>query len=161
MSDRDPHVYARPLTPRMHGNQGLNPIASSYTPEVQPLNRTLKQVRVPPSSYLEARILKLEEDHSDLRGEVVNLTELYDNLCSSLDKLKKGGSPVTTGPFPEQDPIQSHQSALEFKHKLEQLSCKDDKSVAEVTDVLKLNNTAMSKTNVSVPPHLRGKRMNG
>lgn len=144
----------------MNGNQRLNPAASSYAPAPQP-QKMPSQVSAPPSPYLEARVFNLEEEHSNLRGKVDSLTELYHSLCSSLDKLKKGGWPVTIGPFQEQDPTRSHQSALKFKRELDELTREVHKSVDGVADMDKANGTASSKTNGSMPPHLRGATSNG
>jgi hypothetical protein len=155
MSDLVPHPYTRPSTLHMGGTQRLNPAASNYTPELHSQNKTPNQVSAPSSPYLEARVLNLEEEHYELRVEVARLTELYHDLRTSVDELMDGGHPVPIGPFQKLDPIQSHQSALKFREELEQLSRKDDKSVARVTDVHKVNDT-MSETNVSVPPRLRG-----
>ncbi|KAF1913287.1 hypothetical protein BDU57DRAFT_541932 [Ampelomyces quisqualis] len=151
MTDRDPSI-----TFRLHNvNPRLNPAAPIYAPGPQSQNMP-SQASAPPSPYLEARVSSLEEEHSNLREDVSNLTELYHNLCSSVDKLKKGHSSVTVGPSQEQGPARSHQSALKFKQELEELSREVHKSVEGVTDVDKTDGTAMSKTNGSMPPHLRG-----
>jgi hypothetical protein len=155
MTGRDPSIISRLHTLPMNGNQRLNPAASSYAPGAQPQN-TPSQVSALPSPYLEARVFSLEEEHLNLREELGSLTELYHNICTSVDKLKKGGWPVTVGPFQEQDPARSHQSALEFKQELEELSREVHKSVEGIADMDKANGTAMSKSNGNMPPHLRG-----
>jgi hypothetical protein len=155
MSNKDPNIYGRSHTLLMNGTKGLNPAASSYAPGSKLQNNTSSQVSLHPSPHVEARVSKLEEGHSGLREEVDSLTEKYNELCSSVDKLKKGGWPVTIGSFQEQDPDQSHQSALAFKQELDQLSREVHKSVDGVADVEKVTTMATPKANGSVPPHLR------
>jgi hypothetical protein len=151
MTDRDPSIHARSSTPHMTGVHRLDPTASSYTPEHHPPD----QVSAAPSPYLEARILNMEEELFDLRGEVDRLTGMYHDLRTSVDQSKKIGCREPTGSCQEQDPIQSHQSAMELLEELDQLRRKDDKSVAQVTDVQKVHSSTMSKCNASVPAHLR------
>jgi hypothetical protein len=86
---------------------------------------------------------------------VDNLTELYHELSTSVDKLKKGGWPVTVGPFREQDLIQSHQCAIKFKEELEELNRQVRQSVEDDADEGKSNGTVTAKANGSLPPHLR------
>jgi len=155
MSDRDPNVFGLSYTPPMNGNKRLNPAATVYAPGVPPQNNMPSQVSAPPSPYLEARVSSLEEEHGSLRGEVNTLTEMYHDLCSSVDKLKKGGWPVTVGPFQEQDLTQSHLHALEFKQELEEISREVHQSVDGVADMDKVNGTTTSKADGSMPPHLR------
>ncbi|KAF2035252.1 hypothetical protein EK21DRAFT_54977 [Setomelanomma holmii] len=100
----------------------LNPTATSYAPGLPSDSNMLGQVSAPPSPYLEARVVSLEQGHLDLWSDMDSLTEMYHNLCSSVDKLKRGGWPVTVGPFQEQDLNESHQHAMNFKQELEQLS---------------------------------------
>jgi hypothetical protein len=106
----------------MNSSKRLNPAAANYAPESQPQNKTTSQVSLDPSPDLEARVFKLEEGHSGLREEIDSLAELYHNFCSSVETLKKGGWPVMVDPFQEQDLTHSHQSAIAFKQKLEELS---------------------------------------
>ena len=154
MSDRDPNVNGI-YTLSMNGNNRLNPAATSYSPGSQPQNSMISQVSAPPSPYLEARVFNLEEEHASLRGEVDTLTDMYHDLCSSVDKLKQGGWPVTIGPFQEQDLTHSHLCAMEFKQELEDLSREVHMSVDGVADVEKVNGTTTPKANASMPPHLR------
>jgi hypothetical protein len=112
-------------------------------------------VSAPPSPYLEARVLGLEQGHADLRNNLDALTELYHDLSTSVDKLKKGAWAVTVGPFQEQDPIQSHQCALKFKEELEKLNRQVRQSVEHDADEEKSNGTVTPKANSSLPPHLR------
>jgi hypothetical protein len=161
MSNKDPNIYGRSHTLLMNGTKGLNPAASSYAPGPKLQNNTSSQVSLHPSPHVEARVSKLEEGHSGLREEVDSLTEKYNELCSSVDKLKKVGWPVTIGSFQEQHPDQSHQSALAFKQELDQLSREVHKSVDGVADVEKVTTMATPKANDSVPPHLRAANGSG
>jgi hypothetical protein len=154
MSNRDPNIHGNSHTLLMYHSKPLNPTASSYAPE-QPQNNTPSQVRLHPSPGLEARVFQLEQGHSSLREGLDSLTELYRDLCSSIDRLRKGGQPVTVGLFQEQDPTRSHQSALAFQQELEELSREVRTSVDDVADMEKVNDMATLKTNSSVPPHLR------
>jgi hypothetical protein len=155
MSNKDPDIYGRSPMLLVNGNTSLNAAASSYVPCSKTQNNTSSQVSPHSSPQLASRVSKLEEGHSGLREKVDSLTELYNDLCSSVDKIKKGGWPVTVGPFQEQDPDQSRQSALAFRQELDQLSCEVHKSVDGVTDAEKVNAMATPKNNGSVPPHLR------
>jgi hypothetical protein len=155
MSNKDPNIYGRSPTLLMNGNKGLNAAASSYVPGSNTQNNTSSQVSLRLSPQLESRVFKLEEGHLGLSEQVDSLTKLFSDLCSSIDRIKKGGWPVTVGPFQEQDPNQSHQSALAFKQELDQLSREVHKSVDGVADVENFNAMATPKTNSSMPPHLR------
>lgn len=155
MSDRDPNINGDSYTPSINSNKRLNPTAFSYAPESRPQNNMPRQVSAPPSLHLEARVIDLEEEYASLRGDVDTLTKLYDDLCSSVDNLKKRGWPVTVGPFQEQDLYQSHRRAMEFKQELEELGREVHKSVDGVADVEKVNNTTIPKANTSMPPHMR------
>lgn len=160
MTDRDPTIIFPQPTSSMSGNQRLDPAASSYSPALLP-QKMPSQMSAPPSPYLESRISNLEEEHSNLREEVDSLTELYHSLGSSLDKLKKGGWPVSIGPFQEKDPARSNQGALKFKRELDELTREVHMSVDGVADMDRANGTATSKTNGSMPPHIRGATGNG
>ncbi|KAF2824367.1 hypothetical protein CC86DRAFT_384013 [Ophiobolus disseminans] len=155
MSDRDPNIFGHSYTYPMNYNMHLNPAATDYAPEAHRQDNMPSQVSAAPSPYLEARVLNLEEEHDSLRGEVLSLTEMHHELCSSVDKLKKGGWPVTVGPFQDQDLTQSHLRAMEFKHKLEELSRAVHQSVDGVADEEKINGTTTPKANGNMPPHLR------
>jgi hypothetical protein len=133
----------------------LNPTVHSFAPNGAQQNGTASQVSAPPSPYLEARILNLEEGHVDLRGEIDTLKELYHDVSFSVDKLKKGGWPVHVGPFQEVDIKKSHHDAMQFSHELEKLKDEVHVSVDGGADVQKANGMAPSKTNGSVPPHLK------
>jgi len=139
----------------MSSHKKFNPTVSSYAPKSQSLNSMASQVSQPASPYLEARVLNLEEGHEGLRLQVDLLREMQQDLASSVDDLKRGGWPVTVGPFKAQDPIESHQSALKFKQELEQLSREAHESVNGDADKEKANDMAKPKSNVSIPPHLR------
>jgi hypothetical protein len=97
------------------------------------------QVSAPPSSYLEARVLELEQEYSDLRDDVDLLKDKYHALAVSAGSLQKQ----------KQDPAKAHHDAMKFKQELEQLS-------REVhADVVKGNGTATPKANSSLPQYLR------
>jgi hypothetical protein len=113
------------------------------------------QVSPPPSPYLESRIDSLEDGQASLREDVDAITEMYHRLSSSVDKLQKGGWPVTVGPFQEQELKSSHLRAMEFKKELEELSREVHESVDGDADVEKVNGTATPKANASMPPHMR------
>jgi uncharacterized protein YukE len=169
MSDRGPSIHSRTSSALMNSNRLLNPTASSFSYAFKPLIDMTTQVSSPPSTYLEARVLNLEEEHSSVRGDVDLLKEMHQALSLSISRLQKGGWPVTVGPFQEQDLAQSHQSALRFKQELEQLSREVHKSVDDVADVEKADSTPpphlraanggtkTSSGSKSLPPHLRNK----
>ncbi|KAH9868925.1 hypothetical protein J1614_008000 [Plenodomus biglobosus] len=137
----------------------FSPNAASFSPsgvnETQPKTIPAKQVSTPPSPYLEARILSLEESQVDLRGDVRSLKELYDELTLSLDKMKKGNRPMQFSSLEEVDPAESHQKALDFKAEFEKLESEVHMSVHGGADNAKANGMAAVKVNGSVPPHLR------
>jgi hypothetical protein len=133
----------------------LNPAINDFALNGAQQNGTASQVSAPPSPYLEARILNLEEGHADLLGEIDTLRELYKGMSFSVDKLNKGGWPVHVGPFQEVDVKKSQQDAVQFSHQLEKLKDEVHVSVNGGADVQKANGMAPSKTNGSVPPHLK------
>jgi hypothetical protein len=138
----------------MYHSKPLNPTASSYAPELLQKDTTSQvSLRLPPD--LGVRVFKLEQGYSGLREEVDKLTGLYRDLCSSINILKKDGRPVSVGPFQEQDPARSYQSALQFQQELEELSREVHMSVDGVADVKKVNDMATLKPKDSLPPHLR------
>lgn len=105
--------------------------------------------------------MNLEEEHANLRGEVCSLTEMYHDLYSSVGELKRGGWPVTVGPFQAQDLTQSHLQAMRLKQELEELSLEVHKSVKGVADVDKVNGTTTPMANITTPPHLRAASVAG
>jgi hypothetical protein len=147
----------------MNTHTRLNPAASSYAPGSQPHNNMSRQVSPPPSPYLESRIDSLEDGQASLREDVDTITEMYHRLSSSVDKLQKGGLPVTVGPFQEQDLKSSHLRAMELKQELEKLSREVHESVDGDAEVEKVNGTVTPKANGSMPPHMRasGSASNG
>jgi hypothetical protein len=155
-SKRDPIYHGR-YSPLRAYDMGLtfNPMANDFAPNDTQQNGTASQVSAPPSPYLEARILNLDEGHADIRGEIESLKELYHGISFFVDTLKKGGWPVHVGPFQEVDVKKSHQDAMQFSQELRQLKDEVRMSVNGGTDVQKANGMAPSKTNGSVPPHLR------
>jgi hypothetical protein len=112
MSNKGPNIYGRSPKLLMNGNTSLNAAASSYVPGSRTQNNTISQVSLHLAPQLDSRVSKLEEGHSGLREKVDSLTELYNDLCSSVDKIKQGGWPVTVGSFQEQDPDQSDSSSI-------------------------------------------------
>ncbi|CAN9135450.1 hypothetical protein CUC08_Gglean009874 [Alternaria sp. MG1] len=150
MSDRDPVLHG-PYSPQYM----MNPTANNFAPTRPQQNGTASQVSSPSSSYLEARVLNLEEGHASLLEDVNGLRELYHGLSFSVDKPKKGGWPVHVGPFQEVDAKTSHQDAVRLRAELESLKDEVHASVKGSADVQKANDIASSKTNGSTPPHLR------
>lgn len=140
----------------MNSNTPLNPTAVDYTP---------KQLSTPPSPYLEARLLNLEQEHLDLRQDVDSLNELYHQLSSTFNTSKKAKKPFDS--IEEQDPTKSRQSALQLQRELESLSKEaHDIMMSKVNGGLPPNlRTASGASNgaaaKSLPPHLRGKDSNG
>ena len=84
MSDRDPVLHG-PYSPQYM----MNPTANNFAPTRPQQNGTASQVSSPSSSYLEARVLNLEEGHASLLEDVNGLRELYHGLSFSVDKPKK------------------------------------------------------------------------
>ena len=130
----------------------FNPGARKFDPKGGSMNNlqgngTPHQVSAHLSPYLEARLLNLEVAHADLRGEVDTLKDLYHDLYNSFDKVKR--HPWDT------DPVQSRQSAMQFKQELEQLSREVRGSVNGNADEQKANDTSTSKADGSVRPHVR------
>ena len=116
---------------------------------------TPHQVSAPPCPYIEARVLNLEEEHVDLRGEVDSLKDLYHDLCNSFGKVQEGGRAVHSGPTPDMDLDKSRRSAMQFKDELEQLSREVRESMNGDADAQKANGHSTSKANGSVPQHAR------
>ena len=137
-------------------------------------------VSAPPSPYLEARLLSLEQAHLDLHGEVGDLRDLYHDLRNSFheDKLR---SPLTIACSSQAiDVTVSRQTAMQFKQELEQSSREVRESVNSDAGEQKANDGSTPKTSGSVhpcmraasvtshvsgqkslPPHLRGGRQAG
>ena len=150
MSDRDPVLHGLYSPQYM-----MNPTANNFAPTRPQQNGTASQVSSPSSSYLEARVLNLEEGHASLLEDVNGLRELYHGLSFSVDKLNKGGWPVHVGPFQEVDAKTSHQDAIQLRAELESLKDEVHGSVDGSADVQKANGMASSKMKGSTPPHLR------
>jgi hypothetical protein len=135
-------------------NRNFNPGAKNFSPK----NRLQgsgppDQVSAPPSPYLEARILNLEEEHADLRGHVDTLKDMYYTLCNSVGKMRNNSRSPFVSPQ-HIDPVESRQSAMKFKQELEQLSHEVSESVNRNADEKKVNGHT-PKANGSVPPHVR------
>ena len=158
MSSRDPDLYPRSSLSHMNRHR-FNPTANNFAPSSHGSMNQQKngnhQVSTPPSPYLEARVLNLEEEHAILLDDVSTLKELYHDLSFSVDKLKRGGWPVHVGPFQDVDPAKSHQSAMQFKLELEELTREVHLSVDGGADTKKVNSTGASRVNTSIPPHAK------
>ncbi|KAI4623095.1 hypothetical protein J4E83_004485 [Alternaria metachromatica] len=147
----------------------MNPAANNFAPTGS-RHGAPSQVSTPSSPYLEARTLNLEEGHAKIRADIDTLQEMYHGLSLSVDKLKKGGWPVHVGPFQEVDVQKSHQSAVEFGIELEKLKEEVQGSVNGGADVQKVcsstpphlrtsSDTSSGTVKTSLPPHLRGKKL--
>lgn len=139
-------------------SHNFNPVAKSFAPDrhfgTEQQSGICKQVRDAPFPYLEARLFNLEEEHANLRDEVDNLRELYHGLSFFDNNVKKGGGPVHVSPLERVDAARSHQSAIQFKLELEQLSHQVQESYQGGTDMRKATGTETSTINDSLPPHI-------
>lgn len=139
----------------------MNPAVNDFAPNGT-RQSTFRQVSVPSSPYLEARLLSLEEGHASLHEDFNHLREMYQGLSSSVERLEKGGWPVHVGPF-QVDVKKSHRDAVELKLKLEKLKDEVANSVYGNADAQKAsgivtpksNNMVIPKATGSVPLHLR------
>lgn len=75
-----------------------------------------------PSPCLEARVLSLELQQQDTRGDIHLLTEKYEKLFASLDTLKNDDRSVRSRIFCEEEPTKSIQAAAQFEAELDKLS---------------------------------------
>ncbi|CAE7175053.1 hypothetical protein PTNB73_02762 [Pyrenophora teres f. teres] len=132
----------------------MNPAVNAFSPNITQQNGIARQVSVPSSPYLEARVLNLEEGHASLHEDINLLQEMYHGLSSSVHSLEKGGWPVHVGPS-QVDLKKSHRDATELKMELEKLKLEVTQSVNSSADVQKANGTTTPMTTNSVPPHLR------
>lgn len=163
MYSHNPNSGSRSALPITKGHC-FDPTANNFAPlgrnnQTQSQSNMSKPMSTPPSPYLEARVLNLEEEHASLRGDVDTLKELFHDLSFSVEKLGKGGWPVKVSPFQDVDITKSHQRATQLKSILEM------QSVDGSVDMPKVNNMGASKMNngiststKSIPPHLRGAR---
>jgi hypothetical protein len=142
-------------------SRSFNPGAQNFNPNNGPKSRphessVREQVSAPPSPYLEARILHLEEGHADLRADVDVLKDMYHDLCNSMGSLSTGDR---SGPFLDSarnaDPVKSRQSALQFQQELEQLSREVHSSVKVDADAQKTNESGTQEVNGSASPNVR------
>ncbi|KAJ4337906.1 hypothetical protein N0V95_008201 [Ascochyta clinopodiicola] len=146
--------------PIMNHHHSFDPSARNFNPNGGPVNgpqgsSTPRLVSAPPSPYLEARVLNLEDEHADLREEVDNLKDLYHDLCNSFGKVRRDAQPRRAN-FPrDTDPASSRQTAIQFNQELEQLSREVRKSVNGDADKQKANDRSALKPNSSVPPHVK------
>lgn len=160
------HQYLchRHLTTPIMNHHGFNPGARNFNPHGRPMDNSqggsiAYQVSAPPSPYLEARILNLEEEHADLRSEVDALKDLYHDLCNSFGKVQQIGRPTLDSSLSEIDLVKSRQSAMHFKDEFEQLSREVRESMNGDADEQKAKVLDSSKTESSDPPHMRAARV--
>jgi hypothetical protein len=156
----------------------MNPAANNFAQSGPRRNGTASHASTPSSPYLEARVLNLEEGHAILRDDINTLQELYRGLSFSVEELKEGVGPVHVRPFQEVDVEKSHQSAAHFGAELTKLKEEIQASVNGDADVHKPNSittpkmsgstpahprtasaTSGSTAKNSLPPHLRGKKL--
>ncbi|KAJ4370830.1 hypothetical protein N0V86_008523 [Didymella sp. IMI 355093] len=161
----------------------FNPSARNCNPNgaattSQQGNSTPQQVSSPPSPYLESRLLHLEVAHGDLRGEVDTLKDLYHILYNSFGKVMRDAAQLHATSSEGTDLAKSHKSAMQFRQELEQISREVRESVNDDADDQKANSGSTLKANregphntkaasvtshgsgqKSLPPHLRGKRL--
>ncbi|EMD64742.1 hypothetical protein GGP41_002982 [Bipolaris sorokiniana] len=128
----------------------LDPAASKFSPSASRQNNAALQASST-SSYLDARVLNLEERHAGLQEDVIGLKELCHALSSTVDRLNKRDLPVHAGPFRTASDIEaSLQNAKCFGIELERLKEEAHGSV---------NNSSDSTAKKSTPPHLRRNRV--
>ncbi|KAH7382699.1 hypothetical protein DE146DRAFT_236761 [Phaeosphaeria sp. MPI-PUGE-AT-0046c] len=148
----------------MNNNTLLNPAATNYTPAALLTDSATEQLHTPPSPYLEARLLNLEEEHLSLRQDLDSLNELYHKLSSTFNSRKRDSKPFNF--TEEQDPTTSFQSAVQLQQELQSLSKEAHKlTMSNINGSLPHLHTARGASNgtatKSVPPHLRGTARNG
>lgn len=103
-------------------NKQQYPISTKRTPGAPHKSDTMHQAGSLPASYLEARVLNLEEKQVSLQEDVGALKELCHGIATTVDKLDKSGWPVHTGPSQGMDGIKaSLQSARQFGMEFERL----------------------------------------
>ncbi|KAJ6195136.1 hypothetical protein J3E72DRAFT_404168, partial [Bipolaris maydis] len=123
----------------------LDPAASKLSPFASRQNNAAFQASSP-SSYLESRILILEERHAGLQEDVVGLKGLCHALSSTVDRLNKHDLPVHAGPLRTVSDIEaSLQSAKHFGMELKRLKEEAHEPV----------NDSDGTAKKSTPPHLR------
>lgn len=141
-------------------SHNFNPGARAFNSNSNSMNNaqghsTPLQVSAPPSPYLEARLLSLEEAHLDLHGEVDNLKDLYHDLRNSFPKDKLSSQPIIARSSQAIDVTVSRQTAMQFKRELEHLSRGVNESVNNDAGEQKANGGSTPKTSGNVPPYVR------
>jgi uncharacterized coiled-coil protein SlyX len=127
----------------------LRPTASRFTPTSPRQDGTAHQGSSP-ITYLEARVLNLEEKQADLHEHVDALKELCHVISSTVNNMNKGSRAVRAGPSQDINAIEaSLQNAKQFSMDLEKLK-------EEVHGSIDSNSDDTAKK--SIPPHARGKK---
>ncbi|EUC36550.1 hypothetical protein COCCADRAFT_34076 [Bipolaris zeicola 26-R-13] len=125
----------------------LDPAASKFLPTASQQNEALQASST--FTYLESRVLNLEERHAGLQEDIVGLKELWHSLSITVDKLNKPDFPVHAGALRTASDIEaSLQNAKHFGLELKRLKEEAHPSV---------NNGSDGTAKTSTPPHLRKK----
>lgn len=125
----------------------LDPAASKFLPTASQQNEALQASST--FTYLESRVLNLEERHAGLQEDIVGLKELWHSLSITVDKLNKPDFPVHAGALRTASDIEaSLQNAKHFGLELKRLKEEAHASV---------NNGSDGTAKTSTPPHLRKK----
>jgi hypothetical protein len=137
-------------------HRNFDPSAHRFNPNGDPNNRpsgssTPRQMSAPQSPYLEARVLNLEEEHADLRGQVDNLKDLYHDLRNSFGRQDRQHNCAKS--LQDTDAASSRQIAMQFKQELERLSREVRESANGDTDEQKATDRDTPKLNGDTIPH--------
>ena len=141
-------------------NHTANPSAHNFAPSRRsilesPQNNMAGRSSTSASTYLETRVLNLEEEHASLRSDVDALREMCHDLSFvNANRAEKGCRMVNTGSFGEANVKQSHQSAMQFKLELEKLSSDIRNSVSTGIGVRETSDMTPSKLKGSVSSHM-------
>jgi hypothetical protein len=136
----------------------LNPAAGNFKP-TNMNNMHRKQNKTPlnmtpsPATYLEARVLSLEEEYANLRGEVGTLKEKYHQLCRSVEKGKEAAV-VEVQPLADVKLDPPHKTIVKLGQELEELTLKT-RALTNSEPVQKPVQSSHPKVGHSTPPHLR------
>ncbi|UPX20966.1 uncharacterized protein EKO05_0011173 [Ascochyta rabiei] len=144
----------------MNHHHSSDPSARYFNPSGSPVNglqgsSTPHQMSAPPSPYLEARVVNLEDKHADLREEVDILKDLYHDLCNLFSKVRQNAQPIRANSLGGTDPVSSRQTAMQFKQELEHLSREVCESVNGDAGEQKANDRSILKPGGSLPPHVK------
>jgi len=113
-------------------------------------NNPPSKVTHPSSSYLEARVLNLEEEYANLRGEVGTLKEKYHQLRHSDEKEKEAGEAEAQPP----SETKLDKTAVELGQELEELTSRT-RAFTNSEPAQKPVQSTSAKVGYSTPPHLR------